>query len=128
MFERILERRFGDGNGEELKADDFDLSDTFGYEYLPISLQDPSESDGIRYSKFTQCLHEYLRRNLLYDSDALNAFTAVSNIVASGLSTPMISGLPVAFFDLTLLCWNGTMRGFPSWSWAGWCGRMGASP
>lgn len=83
------------------------------------------------YPEFQHRLDPYLAREMTYPSDALNAFAGISNILSKELSTKMLSGLPVAFFDMALL-WRPRRPtilrndGFPSWSWAGWRGSVSA--
>lgn len=113
-------------NSDWLYVNDFNVSGTFAEDLKPLPIREV-------YSMFTKCLGTYLKRQLTYPSDALNAFAGISRILESRLPTPMLFGLPVAFFDSALLCWGsfrGTMQrrsGFPSWSWAGWCGSMSSN-
>jgi hypothetical protein len=79
--------------------------------------------------RFADHVNAYTSRNLTYQSDILKAFNGIQTALAASMgNTEMIPGLPVAALDWALF-WNGvpygTLRrrhGFPSWSWAGWCG------
>jgi len=75
----------------------------------------------------------YQKRDLTYDSDALNAFEGVQAALRLGFHGGFLHGLPEMFFDMALLwqprltCYqpaprksNGRNKLFPSWSWAGW--------
>jgi hypothetical protein len=73
----------------------------------------------------------FVVRDLTYDSDALDAFTGISNTLTTTLGSSPDSfhyGLLEDLFGLALL-WSSSptlplmaqrRRGFPSWSWAGW--------
>jgi hypothetical protein len=79
----------------------------------------------------------YQRRDLTYESDVLNAFVGVQEVLGPGFRRGFFYGLPEMFFDMALL-WQprssaspqgGKMRNernphFPSWSWAGWKGEF----
>jgi hypothetical protein len=93
------------------------------------SIQDP-------LSRFQQQLSSYTRRNLTFQSDALNAFAGLQRAMTRSLSgTRFFHGLPAAVFDWAIL-WSsvgsmdeggGTLTRcseFPSWSWAGWKGHV----
>ncbi|KAI8625947.1 HET-domain-containing protein [Xylariaceae sp. FL1651] len=81
--------------------------------------------------RFADHVYTYTSRNLTYQSDILRAFNGIQTALTASMgNTEMISGLPIAALDWALL-WNGvphgTLRrrhGFPSWSWAGWCGSI----
>lgn len=79
----------------------------------------------------------YQRRDLTHESDVLNAFVGVQEVLEPGFYRGFFYGLPEMFFDMALL-WQprssaspqgGKMRSernphFPSWSWAGWKGEF----
>ncbi|KAL8809880.1 MAG: hypothetical protein Q9200_003038 [Gallowayella weberi] len=68
-------------------------------------------------------------RQLTVPSDILHSFRGISNVFSKAINTTMFWGLPTAYFDFFLL-WDraeSSLRrreGFPSWSWAGWQGRV----
>jgi hypothetical protein len=77
------------------------------------------------YFKYVE---EYKKRNLSYDSDALNAFAGVINYFRDEIDIASTIGIPNATFGLDLL-WNAEdylkrRSGFPSWSWVGWVGSI----
>lgn len=77
---------------------------------------------------FMKYVEEYTKRNLSYDSDALNAFAGVINFFRDNISLASTAGIPNATFGLDLL-WNAVnylkrRSGFPSWSWVGWIGSI----
>jgi hypothetical protein len=68
----------------------------------------------------------YLRRELSFASDILNAFEGIAKVLAKSMGTPFYAGLPVRWLDHALL-WQPNdaavrRQGFPSFSWAGWQG------
>ncbi|KAI3317126.1 HET-domain-containing protein [Xylariaceae sp. AK1471] len=81
--------------------------------------------------RFANHVNAYTSRNLTYQSDTLRAFNGIQTALAASMgNTEMLFGLPVAALDWALL-WRGApnstlkrRRGFPSWSWAGWCGSI----
>ncbi|KAF4456874.1 heterokaryon incompatibility protein [Fusarium austroafricanum] len=81
-------------------------------------------------------LRDYNTRSFTYPEDALNAFAGMAFSLSPALSGCFISGLPAAFFGIALL-WQpseritrrtakgqGSNHCLPSWSWAGWMGRV----
>jgi hypothetical protein len=85
---------------------------------------------------YTRTVEEYTKRNVSFDSDALNAFMGVANVLAEsyGGQITLFYGLPAAQLEGGLL-WqpkfdhvrresgkNGVY--LPSWSWAGWRGPV----
>ena len=96
-----------------------------------------------RLQEFWSLLENYCRRFLTYDSDALRAFAGIRRVFEEG-ECPIynIQGLPVLLSGklesdpsltnfIAALCWANptpsTCRrriDFPSWTWAGWTGRM----
>lgn len=86
-------------------------------------------------------IQEYCRRDLSYDSDSLNALLGVLNHNASDSAKrtfPIIHlwGVPIQKVSTQLdvdpemyLLWNHKSisrrrTGFPTWTWAGWAGRL----
>ena len=82
--------------------------------------------------QFYEYVREYTKRNLSFDSDALNAFYGIAQYLERTAGLHNIWGIP--YFaksfqaDFTRsLCWQNTDPGsdirrteFPSWSWQGW--------
>ncbi|KAF8544581.1 heterokaryon incompatibility protein-domain-containing protein [Trichophaea hybrida] len=79
------------------------------------------------FSLYTNLIDDYTARNFSDESDALNAFTGISNVLRHQPGTwGFVAGLPVCNFDDAIV-WlpKGPIercRQFPSWSWAGWTG------
>lgn len=81
-------------------------------------------------------LESFQKRQLKYDSDAINAVASTLQRVALRLKTHLLEGLPTVALDLVLLfvafhVENERLsiqvrrrKGFPSWSWAGWVGML----
>lgn len=86
-------------------------------------------------------VHHFSSRELIYKSDALNAFTAILEDLGASLDTTFCWGLPCRYFSHTFLwraCYareedylnlrrrpdNGSRAAFPSWPWAGWAGQF----
>ncbi|KAK3347107.1 heterokaryon incompatibility protein-domain-containing protein [Lasiosphaeria hispida] len=79
---------------------------------------------------YSDAVSMYTRRRMSWQTDALNAFQGVSNLVARGVNTSFWYGLPEFNFDQALLWYPNeplTRRTYPdaapSWSWAGWEGH-----
>lgn len=110
---------------------------------------DASLSEGIgrsgkeRLRDLMELLAEYNARNFTHDFDALRAFAGICRVFEEG-ECPIynVQGLPVVFSEqlqlgrsamnlVDTLCWEHhqpeTARRrtqFPSWTWAGWTGRI----
>ena len=118
--------------GQAYNPEDFALSGTFNRMPKPLTFNNELKSYARGYPEFKDRLGSYLAREMTYPSDALNAFAGISNLFSKALSTQMLSGLPVAFFDIAIL-WTPAQPtilrndGFPSWSCAGWHGSGTAS-
>lgn len=70
----------------------------------------------------------YNTRNLTFEKDALNAFTAVITSMSKCFPGGFHFGIPIFLFDVGML-WStrGSSKrrnGFPSWSWLGWTGHV----
>lgn len=71
----------------------------------------------------------YTRRDLSFQSDILNAFAGLGNVIASQLGSKMLFGMPETHLQEALL-WSHAgapqrregLAGIPSWSWAAWLG------
>jgi len=79
-----------------------------------------------KLEKYASLVHNYSLRNLTQQSDALNAFSGILNMLRPDLGESFVWGLPESNFDAALL-WRRyhhdpecKREGFPSWSWAGW--------
>ncbi|KAK0705595.1 heterokaryon incompatibility protein-domain-containing protein [Lasiosphaeris hirsuta] len=71
----------------------------------------------------------YTDRSLTDQSDVLNAFAGMQKLLEKQLGTLFIQGIPPSAFDFFILFtghWVVLKRrqGFPSWSWAGWVGKV----
>lgn len=82
--------------------------------------------------KYFDLVQGYNRRALTFESDALNAFKAVTSALTKSFPGGFHFGLPVFAFDIGML-WSedGPLRRrpkFPSWSWLGWNGPLGLIP
>jgi hypothetical protein len=77
-------------------------------------------------SMYGNLVSAYLRRELSFRTDVLNAFEGIAKVLARAMDTEFIAGLPVKWLDHGLL-WQlygiaDRQVGFPSFSWAGWQG------
>lgn len=77
---------------------------------------------------FMRYVEEYAKRKLSFDSDILDAFAGVINFFRSDVQLGSTFGIPNSTFGLDIL-WNPEeylerRDGLPSWSWAGWKGRI----
>ncbi|KAK3335065.1 heterokaryon incompatibility protein-domain-containing protein [Neurospora tetraspora] len=93
--------------------------------------------------KFQRLVQDYSGRNLKFQGDALDAFSAVVEQVRRMTGENFLWGMPSGRFELCL-CWEPYRRGlkrreelstlemtsfkrhvpFPSWSWLGWSGAI----
>lgn len=81
-------------------------------------------------------LEDYNKRNFTFPEDCLYAFEGMSWVLSPQMAGRFVSGLPSAFFDVALLWQPGgkilrrmardptKAHCLPSWSWAGWSGRV----
>jgi hypothetical protein len=84
------------------------------------------------FRQYTLLIEQYTYREMTKDSDILNALGGLLHIFRQFFKFPMRYGLPEILFDVALL-WQPTevlevreAEGelLPSWSWAGWKGRV----
>ena len=72
-------------------------------------------------------LFYYTARTLTNQSDVLRAMAGIIQRISSKLRYRMLEGLPTGAFDYFILFSGARIRrrrGFPSYSWAGWIGRI----
>ena len=93
-----------------------------------------AERQPIWYS-YRRAVVEYTKRNLSYESDALNAFQGVASLIQPAFKGDFLFGLPETELDIALL-WQPDSHVrrrvdpetkaplFPSWSWLGWIGQV----
>lgn len=85
--------------------------------------------------RYFQMLELYSARQFSRDDDALNAFSAILNLLKPSLGGEYVYGLPTTAFEDALLWLPAStlrLRGdkkthdsiFPSWSWASWAGKI----
>ena len=86
---------------------------------------------GLDLSRYIYHVELYTMRTLTFPDDVLNAFNGITSIYARQLNTDFYYGLPVIYFNITLLwCPFEEIKrreGFPSWSWTGWIGSIDMS-
>lgn len=123
----------------ELAADSRSLKDILGsYEgrmhqaEVSERIYRPSFNKSVPEDEYQSLLKLYMMRDLTNQSDAINGFTAVLNVLAPKIGTHHY-GLPTLRFSWAML-WRFNRhfperrRGeFPSWSWAGWRGGEGVT-
>ena len=78
--------------------------------------------------QYFDLVHGYNSRNLTFESDALDAFTAATSAMSRNFQGGFFWGIPVLLFDIGLL-WSRSSppkrrKDFPSWSWVGWSGGV----
>lgn len=89
--------------------------------------------------EYLRTVEEYTPRMLSFDSDVLAAFAGMNKVLSSMFRSRLLYGLPESLFDCALL-WqpagtlirrqsakatsNSSGTYFPSWSWAGWKGKI----
>jgi hypothetical protein len=137
---------------EDVAAEDKEIIDYHQMEdYLPIDWS--SEHNDHMYKlhyalhvykstnwvEYLRTVEEYTPRMLSFDSDILAAFAGMSRVLSSMFQSRLLFGLPESLFDCALLWqpagtivrrhvpkhrFNLTEVYFPSWSWAGWKGKI----
>lgn len=82
------------------------------------------------FKQYAKLLSQYTHRQMTNDGDILNALGGLLHIFRQFFKFPMRYGLPEILFDVALL-WQPAEKlvprrtgKFPSWSWAGWKGRV----
>ncbi|KAK4443317.1 heterokaryon incompatibility protein-domain-containing protein, partial [Podospora aff. communis PSN243] len=106
------------------------------YRAAPVPMQGGGETlrthDETMWKAYADAVSMYTQRKMSWQTDALNAFQGVSDLLASGVNTTFWHGLPEYNFDQALLWYpkealkRRTYEGAsPSWSWAGWEGHTG---
>ncbi|KAH8773677.1 heterokaryon incompatibility protein-domain-containing protein [Diaporthe sp. PMI_573] len=91
-------------------------------------------------SQIEEILLQYNRRNLTFGTDVIRAVEAVFTACVEAYPSGFFLGLPIDFFDMALLWSHGwgddcgakrravvspeTQPPFPSWTWAGWVGKL----
>lgn len=92
-------------------------------------------ADGVkRMDDYQDVVEMYTRRGLSFQSDILNAFAGLANVISSHLGSSMLFGMPETGVQEALL-WSHAAAperrknpvGLPSWSWAAWLGAMSYS-
>lgn len=108
---------------------------------VPRGLNSVQVSEDARNLALTYSHHlrEFTKRQMTWQSDALNAVSAVLNATISQLDTRLWQGLPEMIFDKGLLWIPNTVTQrrkvpgdckdiptpvFASWSWTGWAGSV----
>ena len=89
--------------------------------------------------EYLRTVEEYTPRMLSFDSDILAAFAGMSKVLSSMFRSHLLYGLPESLFDCALLWqpagtivrrtiprYESNLSGvyFPTWSWAGWKGKI----
>ncbi|KAI8938245.1 hypothetical protein NX059_005905 [Plenodomus lindquistii] len=80
---------------------------------------------------YEQIVVEYTTKRMGWPDDIINAFTGIQTELSTMFDWAFASGLPIPLLDLALL-WTPittverrvTASRQPSWSWAGWIGRV----
>ena len=80
------------------------------------------------FGEYAKMIEQYTHRHMSYQSDVLNAAAGLLHIFSLCFKCGNLYGLPETHLDIALL-WRPTQplqrrQGFPSWSWAGWKGRV----
>ena len=87
------------------------------------------------WNNYCRAVRKFSQRSFTFDADVVNAFEGITNLLQPAFQCDFLYGLPQTELDLALL-WQpvSTIRRridkstgkaiFPSWSWAGWIGRV----
>jgi hypothetical protein len=102
---------------------------------LRISKRKDADPHSLQYCRwpdlhqYSNLAYRYNHRLLSFQSDALNAFAAVLQVLSRSFPGGFLHGLPEFFFDYALM-WvpvfapDKRAQGFPSWSWVSQAGDM----
>lgn len=89
----------------------------------------PMEGETL-WKTYREAVNMYTKRKMTWQSDAINAFQGVTDLISQGVNTTFWYGIPEFAFDQALLWYPQeplTRRTYlgaaPSWSWAGWEGH-----
>jgi len=109
-------------------------------EYATKKSSDPLPFDSENYLQYLEIVQNFSSRRLTHQSDRLNAFSGMLNVLEKIFETPFCNGLPESCLDAALLwsMWlhadrrlpghlnhdasqvpHGRNMNFPSWSWSG---------
>ncbi|GAB7351892.1 hypothetical protein MBLNU459_g2435t1 [Dothideomycetes sp. NU459] len=86
------------------------------------------------FAEYAKVIEEYTHRRMSFETDVIDALAGLSHIFTLCFKSKLIYGLPSNLLDVALL-WRPTQQlylregpdgqfAFPSWSWAGWVGRV----
>ncbi|KAK1081767.1 hypothetical protein LTR33_004416 [Friedmanniomyces endolithicus] len=83
------------------------------------------------FAEYARLVGQYSQRTMTHGSDAVNAFAGLLRIFSLAFESECVYGLPSVLLDVALL-WRSVEPlqkrnvglGFPSWSWAGWEGKV----
>ncbi|KAK4461296.1 heterokaryon incompatibility protein-domain-containing protein [Cladorrhinum samala] len=92
-------------------------------------LEPLDESNPTYDLRYGRIISQYTKRSLTYQTDILNAFAGVGNLIGRVFDTNLVFGLPEAFLPQSLT-WKGETAlrrrtecpDIPTWSWAAWAG------
>ncbi|KAJ4269789.1 hypothetical protein NW762_001458 [Fusarium torreyae] len=108
------------------------------YKYRGIASYDTIDAPLIKgdtmWEAYTHAVNAYTRRNMTWQSDAVNAFVGIADLIRKGTNTKFWYGMPEFALNQSLL-WlpqepmkrrlsqDGEAL-FPSWTWAAWQGQV----
>ena len=123
VFFQCNQVTFKEDSGVRNVAVNWDRATRIRAERLPI------------WNSYQRAVTEYTKRTLSDESDAVNAFQGITDLLQPALKGDFLFGLPEIELDIALL-WppvslisrrvDPTTKKplFPSWSWAGWVGSI----
>lgn len=106
------------------------------HDYMTSCHQSMFESPVPDFNGFDMILRDYNAREFTYPEDTLDAFAGISSAISRSVGGSLVSGLPIASFDIFLMWQPRTIvvrksarapekkHCLPSWSWAGWSGSV----
>ncbi|KAM5349644.1 hypothetical protein ACJ41O_006149 [Fusarium nematophilum] len=108
----------------------------YKYKAIPSteSLDVPLIDGDTLWDAYAQSVNAYTTRSLTRQSDAINAFLGIADLISQGVNTKFWHGMPEFAFTQSLL-WQPreplkrrlSQEGealFPSWTWAAWQGHV----
>lgn len=87
------------------------------------------------WGSYEKAVAQYTKRSLSDDSDAVNAFQGIADLLQAAFKGDFLCGLPETELDIALLWQPASLIQrrvhpetqkplFPSWSWTGWIGEV----
>ncbi|KAF2111123.1 heterokaryon incompatibility protein-domain-containing protein [Lophiotrema nucula] len=125
----ISEDRYEPDIGDSAGLNSLDGARAWSHTNFSQDARHPSNPEFFRV--YEDQIVEYTSKNMGIPADILNAFNGIQTALAEIFGFTFMQGIPIELFHLALL-WTPVAAmqrrisdvAFPSWSWAGWVGRV----